>query len=214
MVTADRQTAGRGRRGHPWVSPPGNVFVSVLLRPEPALRVSLLPLTAGLAVADAVAEAGVLAELKWPNDVLVGGLKVAGVLAEASSSGPQLEWVVVGIGVNLALDAAGVGLPEATSLSAAAGRGLDALPVAAAVLVRMSGWYHALAHDPAAVLAAWKARAVPWWGSAVEVRAGEEGVRGILKDVSGDGALLLEVEGVTRAFLAGEVRRVRIAGER
>ncbi|HLA79334.1 MAG TPA: biotin--[acetyl-CoA-carboxylase] ligase, partial [Vicinamibacteria bacterium] len=76
LVVADRQTAGRGRHGRAWASPPGNLYLSVLLRPRlPAELVSLLPLLAGVAVVEAAAGWGVAAELKWPNDVQAGGLK-------------------------------------------------------------------------------------------------------------------------------------------
>src|SRR5687767_4287228 len=76
VVIADRQTAGRGRAGHQWVSPPGNLFLSVLLRPAMrAMHVPVLPLAAGLATVEAVGECGVEAHVKWPNDVLVGERK-------------------------------------------------------------------------------------------------------------------------------------------
>jgi len=95
IVTTFSQTAGRGRQGRVWVAPPGQTLaLSVLLRDPPAL----LPLRAGLAVADL---AGAPARVKWPNDVLLDGLKVSGILAE---SRPAEGWAVLGIGVNAALD--------------------------------------------------------------------------------------------------------------
>lgn len=83
-VLADRQTSGRGREGRTWQSPAGGLYLSVLLRPR-AEPVSLLPLAAGVAVAEAVAGFGVACQLKWPNDVLASGRKLAGILAEATS---------------------------------------------------------------------------------------------------------------------------------
>ena len=122
-VLADAQTGGRGREGRTWASPPGGLYLSVLLRPRIA-KVGLLPLAAGVAVAEAAAELGVATELKWPNDVLASGRKLAGILAEAASGPAGVEWVVLGLGVNVALEASSVP-PEiagaVTSLAAEGG---------------------------------------------------------------------------------------------
>ena len=99
-VLADEQTGGRGRQGRAWASPPGGLYISVLLRP-PSAPASLIPLAAGVAVVEALRERGVSAELKWPNDVLARDRKLAGILTEASSSSSGLDWVVLGLGVNL-----------------------------------------------------------------------------------------------------------------
>jgi BirA family biotin operon repressor/biotin-[acetyl-CoA-carboxylase] ligase len=105
LVVADAQTGGRGRRGRVWYSPPGNnLYASFVLRPEvPLAEAPSLSLVAGLAVAEAVAEHAPHAEVrvKWPNDVRVGGKKLAGVLLEASLRGGELAWVVLGVGINV-----------------------------------------------------------------------------------------------------------------
>ena len=98
LVTAGAQTHGRGRQGRTWSAPAGEgLLMSLILRNPP----SLLPLAAGLAVADAVAKFGIDATLKWPNDVLADGRKLAGILAEGR---PQEGWAIVGIGLNVAVD--------------------------------------------------------------------------------------------------------------
>jgi BirA family biotin operon repressor/biotin-[acetyl-CoA-carboxylase] ligase len=217
VVLADAQTAGRGRQGRRWVSPPGNLYLSVLLRPEPPdARWSLLPLAAGLAVAEAMGEAGLEARLKWPNDVIVGGGKIGGILAEGSSSADGLEFVVVGIGVNVALRPADLSddvALAATSMADELARAVDRVTVAAGVLARLTVWYHALAREgPQVVQAAWRRRALPWWGKTVEALAGERRLRGIVRDLDESGALVLELEDGTRALLhSGEVREVRQA---
>jgi BirA family transcriptional regulator, biotin operon repressor / biotin---[acetyl-CoA-carboxylase] ligase len=219
VVVADTQTAGRGRQGRPWVSPPGNLYLSLLLRPDPpAARWSVLPLAAGVAVAEALAEEGLEVRLKWPNDVVAGGRKLGGILAEAASSADGLDSVVIGIGVNVALRPSGLPAEVARAVTSVAdelGHGLDRLVVAAAVLARLRVWYHALARDgPRVVQAAWRARALPWWGRAVEARSGERHFRGIVRDLDEGGALILELEDGTRAVLhSGEVREVRPVGE-
>jgi BirA family biotin operon repressor/biotin-[acetyl-CoA-carboxylase] ligase len=219
VVLADAQTAGRGRQGRRWVSPPGNLYMSVLLRPAPpGPRWSVLPLAAGLAVAEALGAEGLEARLKWPNDVMIGDRKIAGILTEATSSAGGLESVVVGIGVNVALRPSDLPAEAAAAPTCAAeelARPVDRIAVAAAVLARLAVWYHALAREgPRVVQAAWRTRAVPWWGRTVEARSGERRLRGIASDLDEGGALILELEDGTRAVLhSGEVREVRPAGD-
>ena len=215
-VLADEQTGGRGRHGRAWASPPGGLYLSVLLRPRFA-PASLIPLAAGVAVVEALGERGVTAELKWPNDVLAGGRKIAGILAEASSSSSGLEWVVLGLGVNLV--APPEALPEdlratTASVLAITGGRLEPAEAAALVLARLTVWYDALRVDPPSVLRAWRTRAVPWWGRRVELRSGGSVVRGVAEDVDQAGALLLTLEdGGRRTFLSGEVSAVRLEAD-
>lgn len=212
-VLADVQAGGRGRQGRRWVSPAGGLYVSVLLRPQ-FPQLSLLPLAAGVAVSEAAAELGVATELKWPNDVQVSGRKLAGILAEAASSPSGVEWVALGIGVNVAANASA--FPEhlrgTTASLAEAGAAPALAEVAAAVLCALTVWYDAVASSPAAVVAAWRRRAVAWWGEAVEIQTGTETLRGRLLDVDDEGALLLAgTDGRTRRVVSGEVARARRA---
>jgi len=215
-VLADEQTGGRGRQGRAWASPPGGLYLSVLLRPQFA-PASLIPLAAGVAVVEALREHGVTAELKWPNDVLAGGRKLAGILAEASSSSSGLEWVVLGVGMNLL--APSEALPDdlrdgAASVLALTGRRLEPAAAATAVLARLTVWYDALRADAPSVLRAWRACAVPWWGRRVELRSRGSVVRGVAEDLDPAGALLLTLEdGSRRTVLSGEVTAVRLAAE-
>ncbi|HUG51947.1 MAG TPA: biotin--[acetyl-CoA-carboxylase] ligase [Vicinamibacteria bacterium] len=219
VVLADAQTAGRGRQGRRWASPPGNLFLSVLLRPEPpSPQWTMLPLAAGVAVAEALAEQGLDAQLKWPNDVLVKGRKLGGILAEATSGADGLEFVVVGIGVNLAARPSDLPPEVAAAVTCVTdelGRAVDRVAVAAAVLARLAVWYDALARDGSrAVQAAWRTLALPWWGRAVEARSDGRRLRGIARDLDETGALILELEDGTRAALhSGEVHEVRPSGE-
>ena len=214
VVLADVQTGGRGREGRAWVSPPGGLYLSVLLRPR-FEKVGLLPLAAGVAVAEAASELGVRTELKWPNDVLASGRKLAGILSEAVSGPTGVEWVALGVGVNVSLEAARLP-PEmrdgVTSLAAEGAAEVSVGALAAAVLARLAVCYDALRASPSAVLSAWRSHAAAWWGSLVEVRVGEARLRGRLLEVDDEGALVLEIEGGTRRrLLSGEVTRVRQA---
>ncbi len=215
VVLARTQTTGRGRHGHTWRSPAGNLYISWLLRPPASLALTLLPLAIGVAVSDALGAWGVEARLKWPNDLLAGAQerKLAGVLTEATSVGGLVETVVIGVGVNLSWDPRDdVELhATATSVLLESGHAPEITEAAATLLRTWSVWYHALVHDAHSVVAAWRARAVPWWGQLVEVR-GPLGVEsGRLLGVDPDGALLLERAGTTHRLLSGEVSRLRRA---
>lgn len=212
VVLADEQTAGRGRQGRVWASPPGGLYLSVLLRPR-FEAFGLIPLAAGVALVEALRDQGVAAELKWPNDALAGGRKLAGILAEASSSAGRLDSVVLGIGVNLD---PGEGLPAgvretATSISTLTGAHVEPVVAACAVLAHLSVWYDALRVEPAAVVRAWNERALPWWGRPVELRSGGQVVRGIAEGIDPGGALVLIGEdGKRTAVLSGDVTAVRL----
>jgi BirA family biotin operon repressor/biotin-[acetyl-CoA-carboxylase] ligase len=213
-VLADVQTAGRGREGRSWASPAGGLYLSVLLRP--AFRhVGVLPLAAGVAVAEAAGEQGVEAALKWPNDVQVDGRKLAGILAEAASGSAGTEWVALGIGLNVAAPSASLPLELRGAVASLADSGAcpEVPAVAASVLAWLRVWYDALGSSPGVVVAAWRRRAVAWWGETVEIRTGAETLRGRLLDVDQDGALLVGAPGgTTRRVVSGEVARVRRAG--
>jgi BirA family biotin operon repressor/biotin-[acetyl-CoA-carboxylase] ligase len=213
-VLADAQTAGRGRQGRSWLSPPGNLCLSVLLRPT-FDAVGVLPLAAGVAVAEAAAGWGVAARLKWPNDVVVGERKLAGVLAEAVSSGGRVESVILGIGVNLLLDPAEA--PEhlrasVTSIRHEGGRVPSAPAAADAILAGLGVWYHSLAREGAQpVVEAWRRLSVAWWGRAVEVIAGDRRISGIARGLDDSGALVLETaEGAELLVVSGDARELRL----
>ncbi len=213
-VVARRQTRGRGRQGRVWASPPGNLYLSCLLRPDDQAALNLLPLAAGVAVCESVREWGLAVSLKWPNDALVGERKLAGVLVEASSSSHGLEHVVIGIGVNLDWDPAQV--PElaatATSVRAAGGCTPEVGPAAAALLAHLAPAYGLLLRDPQGTLAAWRERAAPWWGERVQVEAAGSLLCGSLRDVDDRGALLVEDDdGRLHRLFSGEVARLRPA---
>ncbi len=208
VVTARHQRAGRGRRGHDWWDASGQgLLVSVLLRPVgPVTTAPQLSLVGGLAVADALAAvASVPARIRWPNDLLVDGRKVCGILAEASSGGAgRLHHVILGIGVNLAQTAFPEALADrATSLRLVTGRAPDADVVLAAVLEQLARHYDAWrAGGFAALRTAWLERStLP--GQLVRLPDGSDGVGvdvgddGVLRARARDGRLVHIVSGGT-----------------
>jgi BirA family biotin operon repressor/biotin-[acetyl-CoA-carboxylase] ligase len=211
FVVADAQTAGRGRQGRTWQSPPGNLYASLILRPQrPMAEAASLSLVVALALAEAVEalSAGRAApRLKWPNDVQVEGGKIAGILLEAAAGerGHPL-WLVVGIGVNV-LWSPGAAVPYPTTHLAACGLdGIDARSLLVALTAPLRRALDRWAADGFAPLRApWLARAAGL-GAAAEVRLGDEIVQGRLVDVDATGALRLEdSSGAERRFTAGEM---------
>jgi BirA family transcriptional regulator, biotin operon repressor / biotin---[acetyl-CoA-carboxylase] ligase len=208
LVWALEQSAGRGRQGRSWVSPPGNLYVSLILRPAVAVAVAAqLGFVASLAVADACAEAapGAALACKWPNDVLLAGKKLAGILLESQARPDgQLDWLVLGIGINLAHHPEGTDFP-ATSLAAS---GVDiAADVALACLgKRFVEWYERWQEGAgfAAIRAAWLGRAHRI-GQPIRVRLINAALAGRFAGLDEDGALLLETEAGRRRIASGEV---------
>lgn len=208
LIWARAQSAGRGRQGRVWVSPPGNLYVSLILRPRvPIATAAQLGFVAPLAVADAclAAAPGAAIAFKWPNDVLVGGRKLAGILLESQASAEgELVWLVIGIGVNLATYPVDVDY-AATALSAT---GADAAPeavlteLARAFLVWHERWRDGAGF--AAIRAAWLARA-QGLGQPIRVRLPGALLDGSFAGLDNDGTLLLDTQAGRRRIAAGEV---------
>lgn len=208
LVMARVQTAGRGRQGRTWVSQPGNLHLSLLLRPEaPMARAAQLGFAAGLAVADAIhafASKGAVT-LKWPNDVLLDGRKAAGILLESEGDAAgRVAFVVIGIGVNLAASPADTEFP-ATSLKAAAGNAPTPEAFLAMLAPALALWYERWRADGFAGLRqAWIARAAGL-GQALRARLPGETVEGRFAGLDDDGLLLLDAPGGRRRIAAGDV---------
>lgn len=215
IVVAERQTAGRGRHGRVWFSPPGaGLYVSVIVRPasdesndeNPA---ALLTLASGVAIAEAVrAVTGLPAEIKWPNDVLIGGRKLAGILAEAAVQAGTLQFVVVGFGVNLQPAAYPPELaPRVTSIEAETSRPADRAVLVAEILAAMGERCADLrAGRFDAILSAWRRLAPSVPGARVEWDSPAGVVRGRAEDIDRHGALLVRVGERIERLIAGEVR--------
>lgn len=200
-VIAREQTRGRGTKGRPWHSPAGlGLYVSFVVRgPEGGAGPwpHLLPLAAGLAAADAVrAAAGVDARLKWPNDLVLGGLKLGGILAEAVSSGPAGGFAVVGVGLNVGHGPAD--FPEAlrgaaTSLRMAGAAAASVEPLFEALCRACDSWYNALARgEKGRIVAAAEARLAFPPGRAVRVTTAEGTFRAVCRGLDPEGRLIVD----------------------
>ena len=197
-IVANEQTAGRGRLQRTWSSPKGaGLYFSILLLPAIAQdRWPLITFMASLAVGDALHEAGVETDIKWPNDLLSGERKICGILAETVET-PAGRAVIVGIGINLTSEAYPAELaPVATSVAEAAGRPAERETILAGLQNALARWY-SLLHEPDGldkIVAAWAARSSYANGKQVTVANRDEVWQGITRGIERDGALRLETQ--------------------
>jgi len=212
VAIAETQKAGRGRLDRVWVSPKGGLYFSVIFRPElKPTQATKLVFVAGLAVAEALHELyGLKTETKWPNDVLVNGRKVCGILAEMNTTGDSVNFVVVGIGINANFDTKSA-LPQelwetTTSLESELDKKVQLDALFRAVVERLECIYEIfLKEDFAPVLREWKKHA-GFLGSKVKVINDAEELVGLALDVEDDGALTIKLEnGTVKRVLAGDV---------
>lgn len=212
VFLAESQTAGRGRFERRWVSPKGGLWVSVILRPKLRPKEAFgLVFVASLAVAEVLKKLYKLeTQVKWPNDVLVGGKKVCGILVETKSDGKSLEYVVVGVGINADFGIKRC-LPEAlwktaTSLEDELGVKVELEPLLGELLEKFERLYGvSLEKGFSVVLGKWKKYA-GFLGCQVEVLSMNERLAGLALDVNGDGSLVLKLaDGTVKHVFAGDV---------
>jgi BirA family biotin operon repressor/biotin-[acetyl-CoA-carboxylase] ligase len=212
VVLAETQTAGRGRLGRKWISPKGGLWFSIIFKPKikPIETVKLVFL-ASLAVAETIRELyGLRAETKWPNDVLVDGLKVCGILSEMKTVGEKVEYAVIGIGINANFNV-DEEFPEelrekATSLEKALGRKISLEELFKALLEKMESLHQQFLKEGfTPILERWKSYA-SFLGCEVEVHGDGERLEGTASNVDEDGALILKLkDGSIKRVFAGDL---------
>jgi biotin-[acetyl-CoA-carboxylase] ligase BirA-like protein len=212
-VIAETQTVGHGRLGREWVSPKGGLWFSVILRPEKLrpMEAAKLVFAAGLAVAEVLHELYDLpVETKWPNDVMINGRKVCGILAEMNTKGRRVNYVIIGIGVNANFDVENVFQDElrktATSLERELGRKIPIDELLKALLEEFEYFYELFLKEGfIPILDRWKKHA-RFLGHQVEVSDGAEKISGLACDVDVNGSLVLKSEdGKITHVLVGDV---------
>lgn len=212
-ILGGEQTGGRGRRGRAWASPRGNFHATLVMRPEgPPAQAALRSFVAALALRQALAQVGGTAApfaLKWPNDVLCNGGKIAGILLESTGQGPQVAHLAIGIGVNLiaAPDASFLdpGALPAVTLLAETGRRVEPEVLLDALAPAFADWETRLQADGfAPVRREWLAHAARL-GEPIRARTGTETREGVFEDIDMTGALVLRMAGGRVAIPAADV---------
>ena len=203
VIVADTQSQGRGRQGRGWDSPPGGLYMTALL--EAGSRANLMPLVAGVAVAETMRDGfGVEAMLKWPNDVLIEGRKVGGVLVDANWSGDRRGIILLGVGVNLN-NAIPESLDETTSLSEEAGEEIDVDAFLESFLERLDELLPTLEDDPGEALARWEGLSETLGRRIIIKDSSGDVFEGVAESIDGDGALVLDCGGRSVRVLSGTV---------
>ncbi|MFC1990682.1 biotin--[acetyl-CoA-carboxylase] ligase [Chloroflexota bacterium] len=207
VVIADEQTAGKGRIKRVWFSPRGSISLSVVLKPS----VSYLPyltMLASLAVVHSIETvAGLKPQIKWPNDVLIDGKKVCGILAESEMRENAVAYAIIGIGINVNLGISG--FPEipstATSLADELGNNVSRLDLIRCLLGEIDKLYLALPGSTGILYEEWRDRLMTL-DKKVRVQSGESTLEGIAESVYRDGSLLLRhPDGSSTRIVAGDI---------
>lgn len=207
-IVAKQQSRGKGRQGRVWAAAPGNLYATLLMRPPVNSAVaSLLSFAACLSVASFFEGEGLTTSLKWPNDALLNGGKAAGVLLEGGGTGGALDWLAIGIGVNLTThperDALAIHPP--TSVLAETGRTVLADDAMIAIAAAFDHWSTILFRDGFAPLRdAWLGRAINL-GKRIQARMPDETVDGVFEDVDDAGALILRTPRGKRRLHAADI---------
>ena len=210
VVIAEQQSGGRGRMKRKWVSPKGGIWLSVVLKPSiPTAASTMLPFAAAVAVADALSTTGLDPELKWPNDVMVGGKKVAGILLDLSAEAETVNYAVIGIGINANVDTAKIkidreGRPPITSIKEELGRDVNRLHLTVTLLEKLEHYCQILERDPLSIIAEWRTRSGMIGKNVTVVQQGKE-IRGVAADINDDGSLLVRTRQGDVNVVSGDV---------
>ena len=209
VILAETQTRGRGRLSRPWASPPGGIWMSLILKPEmPLASVYQINMAICVAVSKAIFSLlGLKAGIKWPNDLLIRERKICGILMEISAEVGRLDYAVVGLGVN-----ANVGLsdfPEewrSTSLSHELGREVSRIDLIQRILLEIEKAYEKMGSRE--IYEEWRSRSVTI-GRYVRIKSNSGDLVGVVEDLAEDGALLLKTENGCQRVLAGDCIHLR-----
>ncbi|HAR45813.1 MAG TPA: biotin--[acetyl-CoA-carboxylase] ligase [Nitrospiraceae bacterium] len=214
IVAAEVQTGGKGRLGRTWISPKGNLYLSVILRPKIAPnKAPLVTLMGAVAVVSAIRkQTEVHAQIKWPNDIFSGERKIGGLLTEMRAEPDQVRHIVLGIGLNVNMNAAS--LPPAvaslaTTLSAETGSPVNRTGLLVEIASELDRWYQTFLKNDAEILRAWEAMNMTI-GRQVTVSSANETIQGTAEAIDHDGRLVIRtIDGALQAVAAGDVTLVK-----
>lgn len=211
IILAREQTAGRGRQGRSWSSPPGEgLYCSLVLRPniKPA-ESPVITLAAAVAVAETLSiDFNLPVDIKWPNDVEARGRKICGILVESAIENAELQYAVMGIGVNISQREFPDELKQsATSLLIETGRAIAADDFLSPLLDRLEQWYRKAITRSEEVIARWEKLSTYARGCRVSIESGDDIIGGVTQGLAASGALKIKMEnGQLRQVVSGEVK--------
>jgi len=211
VIVADAQTAGRGTKGRSWFSPQGKgLYVTIILRPRKNTRLSLLPLAVGIASHEAVAATQVSGvRIKWPNDLVLEGKKIAGILCEGGSSGGSSPFVLAGVGINVNQDPADFppGLRErSVSLKTAAGHPVDRETLFLSLCEALEKWYNEFSQGTGEeIIRAYEERMSFIPGERISLEAAGAKIEGTYIGLDASGGLVCEEGGRKVTYYSAEV---------
>ncbi|HEV8405645.1 MAG TPA: biotin--[acetyl-CoA-carboxylase] ligase [Nitrososphaera sp.] len=210
VVIAEQQKSGRGRQKRKWLSPRGGIWLSVILRPNIlTAKITLLPFGAALAVYDAIKTTGLDPRLKWPNDVIISDKKVAGILLDISAQADQVNYVVIGIGINANVDSSAISAHldgiKITSISDELGHTVSRLDLTRSLLENIERYYIEMEQQGVdTILQKWKKRS-DMLGRKVTVVQNNKIIQGVAADVNDDGSLLLQTGHGVVNIVSGDI---------
>ncbi len=221
VIIAEQQKSGRGRLKRKWLSPKGGLWLSIILQPSmPASRITLLPFVAALATCDSIVECtGLDAWLKWPNDIMIHGKKIAGILLDISTEAEKINYAIIGIGINANVESSLISshlwdnydnsLQPVTSIKDQLGHDTNRLVLTQILLEKLEQYYLKLEHNQGAataILYKWKERS-DMFGRQITVISGNSTIQGIASDVNHDGSLVLKTDtGNNINITSGDIR--------
>ena len=211
VILAEIQKEGRGRLSRSWASPPGGIWMSLILKPDiPLSRVYRINMAASVSICRAISRLGLEAGIKWPNDILIQEKKVCGILTELGAQMDRLDYVVVGVGLNANNDTAAFPSQwRSTSLAAELGRSIDRCALIAAILNEMEKAIDSM--ESQEIYEEWRSLSLSL-GERVRISSAEGDLTGQVVDLDGDGALILQQGREKRRILAGDCIHLRPEG--
>ena len=211
VILAEIQKEGRGRLSRSWASPPGGIWMSLVLKPDiPLSRVYRINMAASVSICRAISRLGLEAGIKWPNDILIREQKVCGILTELGAQMDRLDYVVVGVGLNANNETAAFPSQwRSTSLTSELGRGIDRCALIAAILNKMEKAIDNM--ESQEIHEEWRSLSLSL-GERVRISSAEGDLTGQVVDLDGDGALILQQGREKRRILAGDCIHLRPEG--
>ncbi len=217
VVVAEKQTGGKGRLGRTWISPNGNLYLSVILRPNiPTHKAPLVTLMGAVAVVSAIRKhLTIQAGIKWPNDIFISGKKAGGLLTEMSAEPDRVRYIVLGIGIDANMDLKELPAeirPISTTLSAETGEKINRTRMLRMILSELDRWYQTFLKNEASVLNEWAEFNVTL-GNRVAVSGLNETLEGQAQGLDNEGRLILKLDdGTLRVVAAGDVTLLKGSG--